>query len=298
MMNIGFIGLGKMGYNMVLNLFDHDYEVVAYNRSLGPRKRIARRGVPTVASLSELTHSLKKPRIIWIMITAGRPVDMVLSQVVPHLSKEDIVIDGGNSYFEDSLRRARLLKSKGIRFLGVGVSGGVSGARHGASMMVGGDASAFQKTKRVFEDLCVKDGVAFLGSAGSGHYVKMVHNAIEYGMMGAIAEGMCALKDKQKCLGFSMSDVLKVYANGSIIEGRLMQWLQKAWKRDPGLKGVKGIVPVGGTEAEIKKLEKLSTMPILRQARKMRVASRTIPSFCGKVIASLRREFGGHDTKK
>jgi 6-phosphogluconate dehydrogenase len=297
-MKLGFIGLGKMGYNMTLNLLDHGHKVVAYNRSTGPLKKAARKGAMVATSIDDLITKLPKPRIVWIMITAGKPVDSVIQSLLGGLSKGDIIIDGGNSYFKDSQRRHAALKKKGIHYLDCGVSGGMDGARTGACMMIGGDKKIFTKVEKLFRDQCVKKGYGYMGSAGGGHYVKMIHNAIEYGMIGAIAEGMCALKDKQKSFGFDFSKVLEVYSHGSIVESRLVSWLAHAWKKDAGLTSLKGTVPFGGTEQEMTNLEKFENMPILHQARLMRAGTRKVPTFCGKVISAIRHEFGGHPVNK
>lgn len=297
-MRFGLIGLGKMGYNMALNAMEKGHIVVAHNRSPQVVKKIARKGVVPAYDIDEFVSKLGKQKIVWLMITAGKPVDQVLDSLLPKLSKGDIIIDGGNSFFKDSQRRHARCKRKGIYYLDCGVSGGVSGARNGACMMIGGDKPAFTKVKRLFKDMCVKDGYGYMGSSGGGHYVKMVHNAIEYGMIGAIAEGMCALKDKQRSFGFDIGEAIKVYEHGSIIQSRLMSWLASGWKKDKGLKGVKGTVPFGGTEDEMLRLEKFEDMPILHEARLMRKGTRKRPSFCGKVIATIRHEFGGHRVNK
>src|SRR3989344_6733380 len=225
-MKLGFIGLGRMGLNMVFNLVDNKHQVVAYNRSPDPVAEAAKYGAIPAHSLQELIDKLPSPKIVWIMIKSGQPVDDMIAQLVPLLQKEDIIIDGGNSYFEDSKRRYAELKKKGIHFLDCGTSGGMEGARHGACMMIGGEKEIFQKVEVLFKDMCVKDGYGYMGSTGAGHFVKMVHNGIEYGMMGAIAEGMQAIKDSS--LNINPHQATKVYAHGSIISSRLVDWLLKS----------------------------------------------------------------------
>ncbi|MBI5135361.1 decarboxylating 6-phosphogluconate dehydrogenase [Candidatus Uhrbacteria bacterium] len=292
-MTIGFIGLGRMGKNMVLNLLEHRIPVVAYNREPDAVKDVAHYGARPAFFLEELVTLLPKQKIIWLMITAGKPVDTVIQQLLPQLRPGDIVIDGGNSLYTDSQRRANALKKKGITFLDVGTSGGISGARHGACMMVGGDKQAYKKTEFLYKVMCVKGGYEYMGRSGAGHFVKMVHNGIEYGMMGAIAEGLQAIGQHSKSLGMDLNRVAQVYAHGSIIESRLMSWASSGLKRSD-LKQISGSVPPGETEAEMRHLEKIARMPILRKARECRVESRTKPTFAGKLIALMRNEFGGH----
>lgn len=295
-MKLGFIGLGRMGTNMVMNLLDKKNRVVVYNRTPNRTKDLSKKGAIPSYDFKELLEKLPKQKVIWIMIKSGKPVDDVIKSLLPNLNKGDIVIDGGNSYFEDSQRRYKLLKKKGINFLDVGVSGGIMGARHGASMMVGGDKRVFSKLNGLFKDLCVKDGFAYVGESGAGHYVKMVHNGIEYGMTGAIAEGFEALNKYQGKFKFNIPEITKVYANGSIIEGKLTKWLWDAYK-NPKYKEVSCEVPKGETEDEMKKLEKMARMPILHTARLERVRSRKM-KFCGSIISILRNRFGGHEFKR
>lgn len=290
-MKLGFIGLGRMGLNMVFNLVDSKHQVVAYNRSPDPTKEAAVYGAIPAHSLPELVAKLPSPRIIWIMIKSGQPVDDMIAQLVPLLSKGDIIIDGGNSYFEDSKRRYTQLKKKEIHFLDCGTSGGMEGARHGACMMIGGDKEVFQKVEVLFKDMCVKDGYGYMGTAGAGHFVKMVHNGIEYGMMQAIAEGMQAVKNAP--FGTEVKTAINVYAHGSIVQSKLVDWLREAYTEGLVDK-VEGTVPKGETEEEMEKLEGLADMPVLHTARMMRVQSRSKPNYAGKLLAAMRFKFGGH----
>src|SRR3989344_6778573 len=267
-MKLGFIGLGRMGLNMVFNLVDNKHQVVAYNRSPEPTKEAANYGAIPAYSLQELIDKLPSPKIVWIMIKSGPPVDDMIAQLVPLLQKGDIIIDGGNSYFENSKRRYAELKKKGIHFLDCGTSGGMEGARHGACMMIGGDREIFQKVEVLFKDMCVKDGYGYMGKAGAGHFAKMVHNGIEYGMMGAIAEGVQALKEAP--FDMNLKEVVRVYAHGSIVESRLLGWLHKSFQTEGYLETISGEVPRGETEEKMKALESLAAMPILHQAIIMR----------------------------
>jgi len=296
-MKLGFIGLGRMGGNMVLNLLEKKHKVVAYNRHKGKLPKYVKKGAIGVTSLKEMVGKLQKPRIVWLMVTASA-VDSVLKELVPHLNKGDIVIDGGNSYFKESITRYNKLKKKGIKFLDVGTSGGMEGARRGACQMIGGDKSAFKKTEKLYKDMCVKDGYGYMGKSGAGHFVKMVHNGIEYGMMGAIAEGMQSIKKHQKKYGTKLNEVIKVYANGSIIESRLVSWLKKSYDTSGYLAAISGEVPRGETEKEMENLEKLADMKVLNTARLMRVKTRKNKTYAGKLIAAMRNQFGGHKVKK
>ena len=185
--HIGFIGLGRMGQNMVLNLLDNKWKVTIYNRSPEKVKKLSKKKniIPSY-SLEEFIKKIPKPRIIWLMVTAGKATDAVINQILPYSSKGDTIIDGGNSFYEISMNRGKKLKKKGIHFLDVGVSGGLEGARKGASLMIGGDKKIFRRIEPLFKSLAVKDGYGYMGSSGSGHFVKGIHNAIEYGMMGAL----------------------------------------------------------------------------------------------------------------
>lgn len=290
-MKIGFIGLGRMGKNMVLNLIDKGNSVVGYDKN-----KIELRNIKTVDSIKDLVGTLPKQKIVWLMVPS-KAVDKVISDLSKYLVKEDIIIDGGNSYFKDSVRRYERLRKKKINFVDVGTSGGVKGARYGACMMVGGDYRIFKKLEGLFKSMCVKNGYGYMGKAGAGHFVKMVHNGIEYGMMSSIAEGMEAIRKYSQKFGINIKGVAKVYAHGSIIEGRLMNFLLDGMN-SAEFKSVKGEVPYGETESEMKKLEKIAKMPILHQARIMRAKTRRKRSFVGKIIAVMRKQFGGHKVKK
>ena len=223
--------------------------------------------------------------------------DDSIKKLIPKLSKGDLIIDGGNSLYLDSVKRYKLLKSKRINFLDCGTSGGIEGARKGACMMIGGDKKVFKKVEVLFKDMCVKDGYGYMGNPGSGHFVKMVHNGIEYGMMGALNEGFEAIKKFKSKFKTDLKEVAKVYNNGSIIEGKLTNWLSKSFKTPNYLDNISSEVPKGETEKEMKYLEKIARMPILKQARLMRIHTRT-KGIHGEFIAAMRNQFGGHKVKK
>lgn len=296
-MNIGFIGLCRIGYNMVLNLLDHDHKVVVYNRSPDPVLKIQKFGAIPSYNIYELVSKLPKKKVIWIMVTSSA-VDKIINDLIPFLNKGDIIIDGGNSYFKDSINRFNKLKKLGVNFVDVGTSGGIDGARNGACLMIGGEKKIVDSIKPIFKSLSTKDGFSYTGNTGSGHFVKMVHNGIEYGMMASIAEGFEALNKHSKEFNLKLNDISKVYSHGSIVQSKLMSWLNKALVEDSNLKSVKGIVPEGETEFEMNNLTKLSYMPILERAILERVNSRKKENFRSKIIAVLRNKFGSHKLNK
>ena len=296
---IGFIGLGKMGSNMVLNLLDHKYKPVVYNRSPEPTKKLSEKGAIPSYSVKEFIKKLskQKPKIIWLMITAGKPVDEIIRKLLPGLNEGDILIDGGNSFYETSMKRAEELKRRGIKLLDCGVSGGIWGARQGSSMMIGGDKKAFKKIEQFVRAMCVNKGYGYMGLSGAGHFIKGIHNGIEYGMMASINEGMEAIESQSKKFKIDLAEVARVYNRGSIIEGKLTNWLYESFKKPQYLDETSCEVPPGDTEKEMKHLEKKFKMPMLHQARLMRVHSRK-KTVCGQFISAIRHEFGGHETLK
>jgi len=296
-MKIGFIGLGRMGSNMVLNLMEHRHQVVGYNRSLDSTKKLAKKGMIPAFDLKELVNKLPERKVIWLMVPAGKVVDETISRLSPYLKRGDLVIDGGNSFFKESQKRYKKLKGKGIDFLDCGTSGGMEGARRGACMMIGGDRGVFKKVEVLFRDMCVKDGYGYMGKSGAGHFVKMVHNGIEYGMMGAIAEGFLALEKYEKDFGLDLKEISKVYSHGSIIESKLMSWLWDSYREKGYLDEIACEVPKGETEDEMKALDEMAKMPVLREAILMRAKSRE-QKVCGSLIAAMRNQFGGHKVKK
>jgi 6-phosphogluconate dehydrogenase len=293
-MKIGFIGLGRMGKEMVLNMLDNKQQVVAHNRSPKPIKQVAKYGAIPAYSIEELCSKLGKKKIVWIMIKSGKPVDDTIKSLLPFLNKGDLIIDGGNSFYTDSVKRHKALAKKGIGYLDIGVSGGIESARNNACMMVGGKPKYFKMVEPALKAMCAKNGYALVGKEGAGHFVKMVHNGIEYGMVGAIAEGMQALKKHEKKFDISLDEAIKVYGHQSIIDSRLTGWLASGWKNYKKLTTIPGKVPMGETEAEMKHLESIADMKVLKTSRLMRVATRKKPSFAGKVIAAMRNEWGGH----
>ena len=297
-MKIGLIGLGRMGYNLALNLKDKNHEVVVFNRTLAKVEEAEKDGLIGAYSIEELVAKLEKPRIIWIMVPAGDPVDQMINNLLPHLDKGDIIIDGGNSNYKDTLRRYEELKAKGFNFVDVGTSGGISGARNGACMMVGAEDKVFKVIEPFIKDACVENGYLHTGANGSGHYVKMIHNGVEYGMLQAIAEGFEILEQSRFDLDFK--EIARVWNNGSVIRGWLMELMENAFSKDPKLESIKGIIHSSGeglwTVQEA--LEIGVPAHVIASSLFVRYRSFKDDTFSGKVIAALRNEFGGHKVEK
>ncbi len=295
---IGYIGLGKMGFNMVERLLDKRYNVVAHNKSKEPVDEIAKKGAKAAYSLKDLVSSLETPRLIWLMVP-HQAVDAVLGELVPLLEKGDTVIDGGNSPFKDSIRRAKEIEKEGINFLDAGTSGGPGGARDGACVMVGGRKKVFEKFKDLFKDLSAPEAYGYMGKSGAGHFVKMVHNGIEYGMMQAIAEGFAVMKKSD--FNPDLREVSRVYNHRSVVESRLVGWLKGAFEQyGEDLSEISGSVKHTGegkwTVETAKELE--IPVPIIEGALKFRDDSQDNPSYTGQIVSALRGQFGQHEVKK
>ncbi|NCB42322.1 MAG: decarboxylating 6-phosphogluconate dehydrogenase [Clostridia bacterium] len=297
-MKIGMIGLGKMGYNLALNLRDHGHEVVAYNRSEEAIKRIEAEGVVGARSVAELVAKLPARRVIWIMVPSGAAVEEVLEELSDKVDEHDILIDGGNSNYKDTLRRFELLSRKNIDFVDVGTSGGIEGARNGACTMIGSSDAVFQHIEPILRSISVEGGCLHTGENGSGHYVKMIHNGIEYGMMQAIGEGFDLLNAGPYDLDYKQ--VAGVWNRGSVIRGWLMELTESLFQKSPTLDNIKGVIDSSGealwTLQEALDL-KVST-PAIAMSLFTRFASQSDDSFSNKVVAGLRNEFGGHPVTK
>lgn len=297
-MQIGFVGLGKMGYNLALNLHRHGYEVIAYDVMTENVKNILLEGVTPAFSLEELCQQLNGRKVIWLMVPAGKPVDDCIEALLPFLTANDIIIDGGNSNFNDSIRRYTYLKSKNIDFLDCGTSGGVDGALNGACTMIGGEDDVFNYCTSVFNDISLPNGWLHAGGPGSGHFVKMVHNGIEYGMMQAIAEGFEVME--QSKYNLDLEQVARVFNHGSVVRSWLMELTEKAFSKDPKLEAIKGVMHSSGEGKWT--LETALDMgiptPVIALSLLMRYRSQQDDTFTGKVVAALRNEFGGHAVEK
>lgn len=292
---IGFIGLGKMGKNLVRNLLEKNYEVVVYNRSPKPIKQIEKAGAIASYTLKELASKLPEQKMIMLMITTGKPVDQVIKQLLQFLSKGDIIIDGGNSFYKDSIRRYALLKRYQIHFIDMGTSGGLQGARYGASLTIGGDKKVYKKVKLLFKDIATKNGYAYVGSSGSGHLVKMIHNGIEYALLESYAEGLEVLNKSQYKL--NLKDIAKAWNNGSIIRSYLLELIENILKENPNLKGIRGVIGGGETGTQAYKTARSLNINFktLKHALEKRKLSQKNQSFGTRLISSIRNKFGGHE---
>ncbi len=302
-MQIGFIGLGNMGLNMVKNLIDHGHELIVWNRSPEPRQEAAEYGAISVESIKELAQKLKGRKVIFSMISAGSIVDTVLfdngeNSIITVLGEGDIFIDGVNSHYKDSIRRAEKLKEYGILMLDAGVSGGVDGARNGACAMVGGDEEAFKYVEQIFKDMTVERGYGYFGTNGSGHFVKMVHNAIEYGMMQAIAEGLNLINESE--FNPDLKKVLDVWNHGSIIESNLVGFLSAAVSKIDDINTLDPEIGALGTGmwASIDALERGVPFTTISHAVFNRYQSRRTGEYAFRMIQAMRAEFGAHTSKE
>lgn len=294
-MKIGIIGLGKMGYPLALQMKDRGHEPVAFNRSPAKVDQIRNEGVDGAYTLEELLEKLDHPRVVFLMIPAGDAVDSTLESLLPLLNQGDMVIDGGNSHYKDTKRRYARLKEEGIRYLDVGTSGGVEGARYGACMMCGGDPDAIALVEPLLRDCCVEEGYAYVGPSGSGHYVKMVHNGIEYGMMQAIGEGFEIMAESEYDLDYQQ--VARLWQHGSVIRGWLMDLTEKVFiQHEDQLKDIVGVIHASGeglwTVEEA--LDLKVPAPVITASLFARYRSQQTDTFSGKLLAGLRFQFGGH----
>lgn len=297
-MQIGIIGLGKMGFNLALNLKRNNYEVVAQDVNKEFVSKIGSEGIETAYTVEELCKKLTNRKVIWLMVPAGEIVDSVIDSLLPHLTKNDIIIDGGNSNYKDSKRRYSKLKEHGINFLDCGTSGGTSGALNGACTMIGGDADVFEYVSDVFKNISVENGSLYTGAAGSGHFTKMVHNGIEYGMMQSIAEGFEVFEHSEFDIDFHKT--AKLFNHGSVVRSWLMELTENAFSKDAKLDGIKGIMHSSGEGKWTLEtaLDLGVPTPVIALSIMMRYRSQMSDTFSGKVVAALRNEFGGHAVEK
>ncbi|WP_314591163.1 phosphogluconate dehydrogenase (NAD(+)-dependent, decarboxylating) [Paenibacillus terrigena] len=296
-MKVGLVGLGKMGLNLGQNLLDHQHEVVAFDLNTQAVEEMKSYGATGVSSLQEMVQSLDTPRIVWIMVP-HQVVDAVIEEITPLLSQGDIVIEAGNSHYKESIRRYNQLQPFGVSFMDVGTSGGMEGARHGACYMVGGDAEAWAVVEPIFRDTAVDKGYLYAGKSGSGHFLKMVHNGIEYGMMAAIGEGFEVLE--KSGFDFDYEQVARVWNNGSVIRSWLIELMERAFSKDGKLDEIKGIMHSSGEgKWTVETAFDLQTAtPVIAMSLLMRYRSLDQDTFTGKVVAALRNEFGGHAVEK
>ncbi len=313
-MKLGFIGLGKMGSRMVEKLLHDGHQVVIWNRSKEPVEELKAKiqnselstsiqSVKIAESIEQLVSFLAKPRAIWIMVPAGDATQEVLNEVSKYIEKDDIVIDGGNSHYKDSETRSQEFHGRGIQFLGVGVSGGILAATNGYPLMVGGDRNAYESLRGVFDSLAKPNGgQVYFGEGGAGHFAKMVHNGIEYGMMQSLGEGFGVLQKSP--YGFDMAEVAKLWQKGTIISGFLLDRTAEILSKDQKLQDVQGIIAQSGEATWTVEAAVQEQVPIMviERALQFRQRSESDPdiqnSFAAKLVAALRNAFGGHDIKK
>ena len=298
-MRLGMIGLGKMGGNMTERLLRGGHEVVAFDRDPKVIDEYAARGATAATDPAAMVAKLEAPRIVWIMVPAGQPVDDTIAAVLPGLSKGDIIIDGGNSNFHDTLRRSEQLRSEGIEFVDCGTSGGIWGLEKGYCLMIGASETAFTTCEPIFRTLAPEDGYARMGPTGSGHYVKMIHNGIEYGILQAYAEGYEILH-ASKNFDLDLHRIAAVWNHGSVVRSWINELAERAFEKDTDLAALKGFVADSGegrwTVQEAVDLD--VPAPVITLSLLARLRSRQDDSFSAKVIAALRNEFGGHAVKK
>lgn len=296
-MQVGLIGLGKMGLNLGKNLMDHKHEVAAFDLNASAVEEMKEYGATGTSSLSELVQSLQSPRILWVMVPHA-VVDSVIDEITPLLSRGDILIEAGNSHYKESIRRYEQLKKDGIHFMDAGTSGGMEGARNGACYMIGGDQEAWDIVEPIFRDTAVENGFLYAGKAGSGHFLKMVHNGIEYGMMAAIGEGFEILEKSE--FDYDYEKVSRVWNNGSVIRSWLMELTENAFSKDAKLDEIKGVMHSSGEGKWTVEtaLDLQTATPVIAMSLLMRYRSLDNDTFTGKVVAALRNEFGGHAVEK
>jgi len=294
---IGFIGLGRMGANMVRRLLRDGHEVVAYNRTAEKTREIAGEGAEAAFTLEEMVSKLEKPRAVWIMVPAGDATEAQIDDLMALLEPGDTIVDGGNTNFHDDQRRYPELRAMGVHYVDAGVSGGIWGLANGFCLMVGGDPEPVAHLEPVFRSLAPADGYLHVGGAGAGHYVKMVHNGIEYGMMQAYAEGFEILHASDYKL--DLHGIAHIWNHGSVVRSWLLELAERAFESDQDLAHLKGWVADSGegrwTVQEA--IDRDVPAPVITAALIMRLRSRQDDSYGGKVLAALRNEFGGHAVK-
>jgi len=300
-MKIGMIGLGRMGANMAQRLTQKSHQVIGYDAQAAARKRAEGANIGTVASLQAVVDMLEPPRTVWMMVPAGQPVDDTLDTLLPLFAAGDVVIDGGNSNYKDTMRRAARLKDRSLNYVDCGTSGGVWGLQEGYSMMVGGDEQLIDRLRPIFEALAPSpnSGWGRVGPVGSGHFVKMVHNGIEYGMMQALAEGFSILHHKDE-FKLDLHAIAEIWRDGSVVRSWLLELTSAALQKDPTLRDLQAWVDDSGegrwTVSEAIDLD--VPAPVISLALIERLRSRDPDSFSDKLLAAMRNEFGGHAVKK
>lgn len=297
-MEIGFIGLGKMGLNMVTRLRQGGHQVVAYDRNIEAVTQAEKQGCIGASSLDDLIAKLRSPRAVWIMVPSGAPTEETVQAVAAKLTSDDVIIDGGNTRFHDDIRRAAALQAQSIHYVDVGTSGGIWGLSVGYCLMVGGDERAVKRLAPIFHTLAPESGWAHLGDHGAGHYVKMVHNGIEYSMMQGYAEGFELMSKSEYQL--NLAEIARLWMQGSVVRSWLLELAAGALGQDPRLEKLQGYVQDSGEGRWMiaDAIEKDVPVPTLTTALFTRFRSRQAESFAEKMLAALRNAFGGHTVRR
>lgn len=296
-MELAIVGLGRMGSNMARRLLRGGHRVVVHNRSPEPIQMLEREGAVGAYSPEDTVRTLTPPRVIWLMLPAGEVTERMLQHFAELLEPGDILVDGGNAYWKDSVRRAQFLQDRSIRFLDVGTSGGIWGLEYGYCLMVGGEESAFRHLEPALATLAPENGYRYLGPAGAGHFAKMVHNGIEYGLMQAYAEGFEILE--RSPYRYDLAELAALWNRGSVIRSWLLELAERAFRNDPRLTAIRGYVEDSGEGrwTVLTAIEEDVPAPVITLSLQMRFRSRQEDSFAAKVVAALRHEFGGHAVK-
>jgi 6-phosphogluconate dehydrogenase len=295
---LGFVGFGRMGGNMVKRLLERGHEIAVYARRAEVRAEASGLGAHPASSLAELVGQLASPRVVWLMIPAGEAVDAALADLTPRLSRGDVIVDGGNSWYRDSVRRAQAAAAHGLHYVDAGTSGGIWGLKIGYCLMVGGQPEAVRIVEPAFRDLAPEGGYLHVGPSGAGHFVKMIHNGIEYGMMQAYAEGFAILHDGPYKL--DLRAVSALWNHGSVVRSWLLELAERAFSDDPDLRALRGYVEDSGegrwTVQEA--IDRNVPAPVITLSLLQRLRSRQEENFGDKVLAALRQQFGGHAVRR
>lgn len=297
-MQLGMIGLGKMGANMVERLLGGGHQAVVYDSNDEAVQRVARLGAVRATSLGDLAAKLTPPRALWIMVPAGGPVNETIMGLQPRLQADDVLIDGGNSNYKDSVRRAEELRAHKLHFLDIGTSGGIWGLKEGYCLMIGGPPEVFKRLEPIFKALAPPEGYAHVGPSGAGHFTKMIHNGIEYGMLQAYGEGFEILQASDYKL--DLAQISRLWQQGSVVRSWLLELAERVFTANPTLEDIRGYVEDSGEGrwTVLEAMDKNVPAPVLTLSLLARFRSRQADSFSARVIAALRKEFGGHSVKR
>jgi 6-phosphogluconate dehydrogenase len=299
-MELGMVGLGRMGGNMSERLLRGGHRVVGYAREAPAVQRVVDGGGAGASSLADLAARLAVPRAVWLMIPAGEPVDEAIRELLPHLAKGDVILDGGNSYYKDSMRRAAALAERGVSFVDVGTSGGIWGLAEGYCLMIGGDRTSVERLTPIFKTLAPGPdrGWGHVGPSGAGHFVKMIHNGIEYGLMQAYAEGF-TLMQRKEVFHLDLSQIAQMWQHGSVVRSWLLDLTARALAENPTLNGIAAYVSDSGEGrwTVLESLELETSIPVITLSLERRFRSRETDPFGDRLLAAMRQQFGGHAVK-